>query len=383
MAPMLGEARPPLPVRVGERIGLLEPAPPPLPPGARPPRHTFRWDLDKTYLRTEFDSLARPREERDRDRRRQAGVSRARPRCSARCARTAIAICIVSGSPDADAPGARREARARRRRVRRVRPQEQPQEHPARPVPRAARADPVQAAGDAALADRRAAAERETLFGDDAEADAIIYCLYADLVAGNVSLARPRARARSRRAPTTTTPSAASTLAARGARTADAVRRMFIHLDRRSPAAGLPPVRRRAWSRSSTTSRPRSCSTRTSVLTGAPGHLRRARDARLRAVRARPPRDQRPGRHPARPDHARDRARSSPPRPTKRRPPARFGPHATCRRSSGSPRRFASEFASLAPHTRPSEPDVEPLDYVRLVDEEHEHRHRRRRQGMG
>ena len=25
----------------------------------------------------------------------------------------------------------------------------------------------------------------------------------------------------------------------------------------------------------------------------------------------------------------------------------------------------------------------EPLDYVRLVDEEHEHRHRRRRQGMG
>ena len=27
--------------------------------------------------------------------------------------------------------------------------------------------------------------------------------------------------------------------------------------------------------------------------------------------------------------------------------------------------------------------DEEPLDYVRLVDEEHEHRHRRRRQGMG
>jgi hypothetical protein len=28
-------------------------------------------------------------------------------------------------------------------------------------------------------------------------------------------------------------------------------------------------------------------------------------------------------------------------------------------------------------------PPIEPLDYVRLVDEEHEHRHRRRRQGMG
>jgi hypothetical protein len=28
-------------------------------------------------------------------------------------------------------------------------------------------------------------------------------------------------------------------------------------------------------------------------------------------------------------------------------------------------------------------PPAEPLDYVRLVDEEHEHRHRRRRRGMG
>jgi len=28
-------------------------------------------------------------------------------------------------------------------------------------------------------------------------------------------------------------------------------------------------------------------------------------------------------------------------------------------------------------------PPGDPLDYVRLVDEEHEHRHRRRRQGMG
>ena len=46
-----------LPVRLGERIGLLDHVPPGLPEGAPPPRHTFRWDLDKTYLRTEFDSL--------------------------------------------------------------------------------------------------------------------------------------------------------------------------------------------------------------------------------------------------------------------------------------------------------------------------------------
>ena len=46
-----------LPVRIGERIGLLEPPTPTLGPGEKLPKHTFRWDLDKTYLRTEFDSL--------------------------------------------------------------------------------------------------------------------------------------------------------------------------------------------------------------------------------------------------------------------------------------------------------------------------------------
>src|SRR5207302_7280139 len=33
-----------------------------------------------------------------------------------------------------------------------------------------------------------APADVETLFGDDAEADAIIYCLYADVIGGRVSL---------------------------------------------------------------------------------------------------------------------------------------------------------------------------------------------------
>src|ERR1043165_6917913 len=46
-----------LSVLAGERIGLFEPPPAALRPGEKPPRHTFRWDLDKTYLRTEFDSL--------------------------------------------------------------------------------------------------------------------------------------------------------------------------------------------------------------------------------------------------------------------------------------------------------------------------------------
>ena len=47
-----------LPIEISERIGLLDHVPPGLAEGQRAPRHVFRWDLDKTYLRTEFDSLA-------------------------------------------------------------------------------------------------------------------------------------------------------------------------------------------------------------------------------------------------------------------------------------------------------------------------------------
>jgi len=87
-----------LPLRVGEKIGLLEPEVPTLPPGARPPKHTFRWDLDKTYLRTEFDSLkdlARSAIETAADKQAYPGATallRALRQDEHR-------ICIVSGSP--------------------------------------------------------------------------------------------------------------------------------------------------------------------------------------------------------------------------------------------------------------------------------------------
>src|SRR5919199_5535133 len=87
-----------LPVRVGERIGLLEPEPAQLAPGARVPKHTFRWDLDKTYLRTEFDSLkdlAKSAIETAADKQAYPGATallRALRQDGHR-------ICIVSGSP--------------------------------------------------------------------------------------------------------------------------------------------------------------------------------------------------------------------------------------------------------------------------------------------
>jgi phosphoglycolate phosphatase-like HAD superfamily hydrolase len=87
-----------LPSRVGQRIGLFDYIPEGLPPGATPPRHTFRWDLDKTYLRTEFDSLvdlARSAIENAADKQAYPGATallRALRQDGHR-------ICIVSGSP--------------------------------------------------------------------------------------------------------------------------------------------------------------------------------------------------------------------------------------------------------------------------------------------
>jgi hypothetical protein len=82
-----------------------------------------------------------------------------------------------------------------------------------------------------------AAADAETLFGDDAEADAIIYCLYADLVAGRVSLQDLERVLVASRA---YDDDAARILdLAKRVPKHDAVNRLFIHLDRRSAPVGF------------------------------------------------------------------------------------------------------------------------------------------------
>ncbi|MCA9580102.1 MAG: hypothetical protein KC668_31955, partial [Myxococcales bacterium] len=76
-------------------------------------------------------------------------------------------------------------------------------------------------------------APHETLFGDDAEADAIIYCLYADLLTGRVPIGDlERILGAARAYPD----EIARTLdAARRAAKGPVVGRIVIHLDRRSP----------------------------------------------------------------------------------------------------------------------------------------------------
>src|SRR6476660_2535885 len=175
-----------LPVRIGERIGLLEPDVPVLPPGAARPRHTFRWDLDKTYLRTEFDSLkdlAKSAIETAADKQAFPGATallRALRQDGNR-------ICIVSGSPTQ-----MRQVLAAKLALDGVEYDEFVLKNNLKNILRgrfrALRAQ-IPYKLPAMMASRIAApAPHETLFGDDAEADAIIYCLYADLVAGEVSL---------------------------------------------------------------------------------------------------------------------------------------------------------------------------------------------------
>jgi hypothetical protein len=224
-----------LPSRLGQRLGLLDHIPDGLPPGAAAPRHTFRWDLDKTYLRTEFDSLA----DLARSAVETAADKQAYPGASAmlRALRQdGHRICIVSGSPtqmrqvlaaklalDGIAydefvlkNNLKNLLRGRFRSLRAQIPYKLP----------------------AMLQSRiGAAADAETLFGDDAEADAIIYCLYADLIGGRVTLQDLERVLVASRA---YDDDAIRILdLARRVPKHDAVNRLFIHLDRRSAPVGF------------------------------------------------------------------------------------------------------------------------------------------------
>jgi hypothetical protein len=218
------------------RILGPRPAPAALPRQAVAARHVFRWDLDKTYLRTEFDSvrdLVKSAIETAADKKAYPGATALLRALRGDDHR----ICIVSGSPtqmrqvlaaklaldgiDYDEfvlkDNLRNIMRGRFRSLRAQIPYKLP-----------------------ALLDSRLgspAAPAETLFGDDAEADAIIYCLYADLLAERVSLGDlERILAASR----AYEDDAVRILdLARRVPKGRVVKRIFIHLDRKSPPHGF------------------------------------------------------------------------------------------------------------------------------------------------
>jgi hypothetical protein len=227
--------------RVASRIGLTDPPPTPY-TGTRPPRHTFRWDLDKTYLRTEFDSLKDLAKNALEPATEKQAYPGARSRLRALAQAEDHRICIVSGSPTQ-----MRQVLAAKLALDGVEFDEFVLKNNLKNILRgrfrALRAQ-IPYKLPAMLASRiGVAAPAETLFGDDAEADAIIYCLYADIVADRVTLYDLERVLTAARA---YDDDAQRTLElARQVPKAAAVQRMFIHLDRRSPPMGFRRYGRR------------------------------------------------------------------------------------------------------------------------------------------
>ena len=147
-------------------------------------RHISRWDLDKTYLRTEFDTvrdLVRTAFERADEKRTNPGAAT----LLREMARAGVSIHILSGSPE----------QMRRRLEDKLRLDGiswdsfilKPNLQNVLRLRFRAVKDQLGYKLPALLRARTSAGEtdaRETLFGDDAEADAFVYSLYADIMAG-------------------------------------------------------------------------------------------------------------------------------------------------------------------------------------------------------
>ena len=200
-----------------------------------PPRHVYRWDLDKTYLKTEFDTL----KQLLRSAFEGAEAKQAVPGASALLrevrAGGGARICFISGSP---------------RQMRRVLTKKlkldgvEFDEFILKPNLRnmltgrfrAMREQvgyklPALLAGRAGLPPET----RETCFGDDAEADGFIYSLYGDVIAGRVN--RRLLEEILDRAGTYDDDAQRAVTLAETLPTSEAVQRIFIHLDRRSPTS--------------------------------------------------------------------------------------------------------------------------------------------------
>ncbi|HEU0033724.1 MAG TPA: phosphatase domain-containing protein [Kofleriaceae bacterium] len=365
-----------LPVRLGERIGLLDYIPEGLAPGAKPPRHTFRWDLDKTYLRTEFDSL----KDLAKNAMQNASDKQAYPGATAllRALRQdGHRICIVSGSPTQ-----MRQVLAAKLALDGVEYDEFVLKNNLKNILRgrfrALRAQ-IPYKLPAMLQSRLGApAQNETLFGDDAEADAIIYCLYADLLAGRVSLQDLERVLVASRAYEDDTARILD-LAARVPK-GDAVQRMFIHLDRRSPPLGfrrfgprLVPVFN-YFQAALVLYQDKVLSARQVIFvalemidskqyelshlaTSVQDVIRRGRVSRESALQLSA--------------EAAEAATSGALSGRSDLPPFEEISEA-----------FRERVRELGNSVQQPADELEPLDYVRLVDEEHEHRRHRRKQGM-
>ena len=201
----------------------------------RPPRHIYRWDLDRTYLQTEFETfrqLMRTALEKASEKVAVPGASalirELRARGDAR-------LCIISGSPRQ-----MRSVLEQKLRLDGVEWDELVLKDNVRNLLRGrfkALRGQVGYKLPALLESRASAPVEadEVLFGDDVEADAFIYSLYADLLGARVS--EPLLRKLMEAADVYPDDAARILLAWKSIPPADPVRRIFVYLDRLTPPA--------------------------------------------------------------------------------------------------------------------------------------------------
>ncbi|HKD40659.1 MAG TPA: phosphatase domain-containing protein [Myxococcaceae bacterium] len=199
----------------------------------RPPRHIYRWDLDKTYLQTEFDTFRQLMRTAFQKATEKVAVPGAAALIRELRSRGDAQLCIISGSPRQ-----MRSVLEQKLRLDGVEWDELVLKDNVRNLLRgrfkALRGQvgyklPV-------MLESRAKAPPESdevLFGDDAEADAFIYSLYADLVAGRVSEAVLRQVLEA--AAVYPDDAARIVVSWKKIPTADPVRRIFVYLDRLTP----------------------------------------------------------------------------------------------------------------------------------------------------
>lgn len=201
----------------------------------RPPRRIYRWDLDKTYLRTEFDTLRQMVRTFTQKAHQKIAVPGASALIRELRSQGDARVAILSGSP--------RQMRAvleEKLRLDGVVFDEFTLKDNVRNVLRGRfRALKGQVGYKLpALLESRATSPvdaEEILFGDDAEADAFIYSLYADLIAGRVD--EPTLEKILDHARVYPDEKERIVEAWRRVTPADPVRRIFIHLDRLTPPA--------------------------------------------------------------------------------------------------------------------------------------------------
>lgn len=198
--------------------------------------YVYRWDLDKTYLATDFHSLRGLWTAATEPAHQKRNVPGSAALLRALCARPGARVVVVSGSPTQ-----MREVLEEKLRLDGVRFDELHLKDNLGNLKRgrlkAVRGQvgyklPLLLQGRVGLGP----AVRELLFGDDAEADALIYSVFADVVAGRM---RPAELSRVMEAAGAYPDTIASTLPlVDRIPSGDIVDRIFIHLDR-----GVPPAR--------------------------------------------------------------------------------------------------------------------------------------------